>query len=148
MTEWQIALEIVLVGLLATMLFYMMRLERALSIVRRDRTELERLLNDFNESTQHAENGVVELRKVADGIGKETNRQCEVARLLQGDLTQLIERGNAVANRLDDLVRQDARPELYSSQRSVADPVVVDRDTSRVRSQAERDLLRALRVPR
>ncbi len=138
MAGMQMVLEIALVGLLAATLFHALRLERALGVVKRDRAELEALVRSFNDSTRQAESGIEKLRSAADGAGRHISRQIEAASALKDDLVQLIERGERQADRMDAPPRRTPVPE----------PEVAEAAGPRMRSQAERDLLRALRVTR
>ena len=129
-------LEIVLIGLLAITLFHALRLERALGILKRDKADLENLVAGFNASTQQAEAGVTKLRAAAEGAGRQLARQIEAARLLHSDLEFILGRAEQSADRLDQAIRttrsREAAPEI---------------DTGpRLRSQAERDLLKALKL--
>jgi chromosome segregation ATPase len=135
-TQW--LLEIALIGLLAATLFHALRLERALGVVRRDRAELETLVRSFNDSTRQAESGVEKLRSAADGVGRHISRQIEAATALKDDLGHLVERGERLADQMDAPARRAPTPEPETA--ALAGP--------RMRSQAERDLLRALRVTR
>ena len=148
-----------LVGVLAATVCHAVRLERALGVLKRDRATLEALVAGFNASTQQAENGIERLRATADGAGRQIARQAEAAIALKDDLVFLMERGERLADRMDSLVRsarplvadgggshavQMARP-MHDDQRGreMASPA-----EPRVRSQAERDLLKALRMAR
>lgn len=155
--EW--LLETALLVLLAATLFHAMRLERALGVLKRDRAALEELVASFNSSTRAAEQGVERLRAAAEGAGRQVQRQAEVAAGLKDDLLFLTERGERLADRLDLLVRA-ARPlaqeppaepaprgpERLNPERRHSDEP--DPAGPRLRSQAERDLLRALRTAR
>ena len=141
--QW--VLEVALIGLLGATLFHALRLERALGVIKRDRRDLEDLVRSFNDSTRQAENGIERLRGAAEGAGRHIARQTELAGNLKDDLAQLIDRGESLADRLDSLVRAGREPELP---RRPAPPEQAAPDGTRVRSQAERDLLRALRVAR
>jgi hypothetical protein len=142
--EW--ILELALVALLAATLFHAMRLERALGVLKRDRVQLQELIAGFNASTRQAETGIERLRATADGAGQQIAHQVDAALSLKDDLTLLIDRGDRLADRLDVLVRA-GRPLANATPRLT---VVSDSDTAepRVRSQAERDLLKALRMAR
>ena len=142
--EW--ILEIVLMALLAATLFHAVRLERALGVLKRDRAALQELITGFNASTRQAELGIERLRGVAEGAGQQLARQIDAAVALKDDLAVLIERGGRLADRMDVLIRT-ARPLATEPQRLT---VVAEQDASepRVRSQAERDLLKALRLAR
>lgn len=138
--EW--FLELGLTGLLIATLFHALRLERALGVLKRDRSALESLVAGFNASTSQAETSVGRLRQAADGVGREIAMQVDVATTLKDDLVLLTERGERLANQLEALVRA-ARPLASPPAMAAAgDP------EPRVRSQAERDLLHALRMAR
>ena len=142
--EW--ILELALVALLAATLFHAVRLERALGVLKRDRVELQELIISFNTSTRQAELGIERLHSAADGVGQQIARQVDAAQSLKDDLTLLTDRGDRLADRLDALVRA-GRPLASAPPRLT---VVEGGETAepRVRSQAERDLLQALRMAR
>ena len=131
--EW--TLEIVLMVLLAATLFQAIRLERALGVLKRDRASLEALVAGFNISTNQAENGIQRLRAAADGTGRQIETQLTKSASLKDDLVFLTERGDRLADRLDALVR-------------AARPLAPERAGPREGSQAERELLQALRMAR
>jgi hypothetical protein len=159
--EWM--LDILLVVLLAATLFHAVRLERALGTLKRDRAALEALVETFNASTRAAESGIERLRVATDGAGRHIQRQIETATTLKDDLTFLVQRGEGLADRLDELVRA-TRPALASAdqvdthgsyrpqfERAATRPQperAALPEEPRVRSQAERDLLKALRMAR
>ena len=170
----QSILDISLIGLLAATLYYAARLERALGVLKRDRSALEQLVRGFNASTHQAEAGVERLRDAVDGAGRQIARQIDAAAGLKADLAFLNERGEQLANRLDGLVRA-GRPLAVEAPRRVepeyghqqareyvfehahggdamaeAPPArqTETADEPRLRSQAERDLMKALRIAR
>ena len=160
MSSMQWLLEVLLVGLLAATLFHALRLEKALGVLRRDRAALEELVAGFNDSTRQAEGGIDRLRTVADGAGRQIARHVDQAKALKNDLVFLTERGEKLADQLDNLVRQ-ARPPAEPTpmlQRSLGRPAPTlhavpeeapsGEGDGRVRSQAEKELLRALRMAR
>jgi len=171
--EW--LLETVLLVLLAATLFHAMRLERALGVLKRDRAALEDLVDGFNSSTRAAEQGIERLRAAAEGAGRQVQRQVETASGLKEDLLFLTERGERLADRLDLMVRaarpaapaEPSEPTLRATDRlpveetdlpaapspaSAVEPPSVFAARAAggagLRSQAERDLLRALRMAR
>jgi len=140
--QW--VLELALVALLAATLFHAVRLERALGVLKRDRVQLQELIAGFNESTRQAERGIDRLRAATDGAGIQIARQTDAALSLKDDLVLLIERGNRLADRLQQVVRV-GRPLAAEAPRLT---VVSNTDGAehRVRSQAERDLMKALKM--
>ncbi len=142
--EW--LLEIALVILLAATLFHAVRLERALGVLKRDRVELQELVTSFNASTRQAEIGIERLRGAAEGAGQQIAQQVDAALELKADLTLLIERGNRLADKMGTLVHA-ARPIANAAPRLT---VVSESEEAvpHLHSQAERDLLKALRIAR
>ncbi|HEY4041702.1 MAG TPA: DUF6468 domain-containing protein [Rhodopila sp.] len=159
--EW--TLEIVLVILLGATLLQAIRLERALGVLKRDRASFESLVVGFDASTHQAENGIEQLRAVAEGTGRQIESQLSKSLSLKEDLTFLTERGNRLADRLDTLVRA-ARPlapdrdvpvqRRDAPARETQAPVAAARAKQPETaipsgaSQVERDLLQALRMAR
>ena len=138
--EW--ALEIILVVLLGATLFQAVRLERALSVLKRDRTSLESLVMGFNASTHQAESGIQHLRAAADSAGRQIQSQLTQSVALKDDLSFLTERGERLADRLDILVRA-ARPIAGDRPANAMQP-----DAPKSISQVEKNLLQALRLAR
>ena len=147
--EW--LLEIVLVLMLATTIFHAFRLERALGVLKRDRAALEILVSGFNQSTRAAEQGIERLHEAADGAGRQVDRQITAANRLKDDLQFLNDRGERVADRLEAQLRT-ARPldtpRVPMAVESIPAPVEEAAPPARLQSQAERDLMKALRLAR
>ena len=140
--EW--LLDIVVVALLGVTLFHAVRLERALGVVRRDRAALTEMVQGFDASTRQAESGIDRLRGLADGAGRQIAKEVQTATSLRDDLAFLIERGERLADRMDELIRAGRAVEAPR----VPEPVAAAEAGPKVRSQAERDLLAALRGAR
>jgi len=133
--EWLLQLTVVV--LLAVTMPFAIRLERELRAVRRERGALEGSAAGLSEATRMAEAASVRLRAAAESAGRQVAEKLAAAEPLRDDLRYLVERAESVADRLDGLVRA-ARPALAETAAAAAPPVA--------RSQAERDLLRALRL--
>jgi hypothetical protein len=130
-------LQLSLIVLLIATLFYTIRLERAISILKRDKIRLEHLSANFTASTQQAEAGLLRLRTAADGTGRQIAQQIDSARTVQRDLEFLISRGERMADRIDAHIRTHAA-DIVSQKQEVPQ--------TRLRSQAEKDLLKALKL--
>ncbi|MGH7101472.1 MAG: DUF6468 domain-containing protein [Acetobacteraceae bacterium] len=135
-TEW--LLEVGLIGLLAATLFHALRLERALGVLKRDRSELEALIKEFNESTREADAGIARLSTTAESTGRELARQTAAAGEVKDDLIFLTERAERMADRIGSAI----------SAGRAAEPARHAPPPPRAESEAERDLLRALRMGR
>ncbi len=136
-------LEVVLVGLLTITLVHAIRLERALNTLRQDRTALGEAIAGFDSSTRQAEAGINKLQSATADTAHLLGQRLEQATTLREDLQFLIGRGESIADRLDGLVRTSrtaiANPPAQPLPTAASDPM------PKVRSQAERDLLLALR---
>ncbi len=147
--EW--LLESALIALLAATIFHTFRLERALGVLKRDRTSLEALVTDFNASTKAAEQGIERLHSAADGAGRQIERQIQGAARLRDDLQFLIDRGELVAEKLEVGLRESRdRPPVRDIEKVPMTAVFAPPDATlpRPQSQAERDLIKALRLAR
>jgi hypothetical protein len=161
--EW--ILDTLLVVLLSATLFHAVRLERALGVLKRDRAALQELVAAFDASTRAAETGIERLHAATEGPGRQIQKLIDGGTTLKEELTFLVQRGEGLADRLDDGLRA-ARPALAVADTAIARspyaappepeprrrPAMMEaapREAEpKVRSQAERDLLKALRMVR
>ncbi len=131
-------IDIVVAGLLVAMIGYAISLNRRLALLRQDRDELERLAAEFAGATARADDGVRQLKRSAEDLGKKIDERIQKAESLRDDLVFLIERGDTVADRLESTLRA-ARKEVPAAEAATgeggADPV---------RSEAELELFKAL----
>ncbi len=135
--EWLAQLAVV--ALLAGTIPVALRLERALRAVRRDRAELEGCAATLDAAARGAEAASFRLRRDAEESCKRMEDGTAAAEPLRDDLRYLLQRAEAVADRLDGLVRaaRTAAPQA-------AAPVAVVPRAAAAESRAERDLLLAL----
>lgn len=143
MESLQWLLELCLVGLLGTTLFYALRLERALGVLKRDRTSLEAVFGELNANFREAGTGIERLRTAADAAGQQVARQIDAGKMVHGDLAHLVERAERAADRLEQRVRAARVPVEPPRFDPIEEPGGL-----KLRSQAERDLLKALRLAR
>jgi hypothetical protein len=170
-----LALDGLLVVLLAATIAFALQLNRRLAAVRADQGEFARLAASFAEAAARAEDSVARL-KVAAGAGQD---EIERADRLADDLRHLLERGSTLADRLETAVatardaapvlRRSGKPALRSTLASAPGPVPAgatvaatsaesaiaaaagrveaasNEGTGHPRSRAERELLAALR---
>lgn len=136
--EW--SLQCVVILLLAAALPLVLKLERTLAAVRRDRAALDGSAGNLTEATRLAEAASIRLRAAAEGGGRQLSERLAAAEPLRDDLRYLVERAETMADRLEAAVRA-ARP-------LAQEPSGEDAPGESGRSQAERSLLRALRMGR
>jgi len=148
--------DITVALLLVATIGYAAVLNRRLAVLREDRAKLEELIQGLNVASVNAQTGIAGLRKATEEVGRDLEKELAASRSLRDDLHYLIERGGAVADRLEGSVRarRDEAPritEVAATPRAGASGKVAQlragTDAQEAPSQisrAERELLRAL----
>jgi hypothetical protein len=135
--------------LLGAAIPFAIRLERALREIRKDRAAMETSAQGLSEAAGAAESAILRLRATAELAGRQVQERVSTAEPLRDDLRFLIERAETLADRLESLVRAGRPmaghepPPAPAATRPTREP---PSDAGPLRSQAERDLLRALSI--
>jgi len=147
---YSLIVDVLVAVLLVVTIGYAIVLNQRLGRLRRDKAQLERLAASFGESTARAEESIQKLKKTAELLQERIDK----AQALRDDLSFLIDRGGQAADSLEDLVRvtretvsvkpRVGRLAAEPPQRPTAAPAKPEDDDGR--SQAERELLRAIRA--
>lgn len=114
-----IILDILVISLLVPTIIFAVILNNRLSILRKNREELVRLVAAFNDATVRAESGIPRLRKASEDASKALQEKVERAQILRDDLAFMIERADTSAGRLETSVKQ-ARGEIKSTRAPAA----------------------------
>ncbi|EHH68212.1 DUF6468 domain-containing protein [Gluconobacter morbifer] len=161
MDRFQLSLEIALSVLLLVTIFYSLYLGRALSVLRRDRHQLDALIASLQSSSTQAKAGIDHLRQTTEIVGRALSKTVESGQTLKRDLVVLCERSETLAQQLETLLPLGRVP----AQSAVADtpePAPSSRDDmfravkrfrqeegrvtkSSSKGAAEREFIRALR---
>lgn len=137
MSSWQWVLELVLIALLGATLFYALRLERSIGVLRRDRVGLGDVLAAIRTALDDAQAGIESLRTMADGTGRALTQEIEAARQAQQDLQFSLDRLESVAAKVEKVIKSGRA--IAAEDAPAAAPAY---------SKAERDLLKVLRLTR
>jgi hypothetical protein len=162
---YSLIVDVIVLGLLVVMIPYIVRLNGRLGMLRRDKAQLEKLAATFTESTRRADESLGGLRTSAENM----QRKLDSAQALHDDLAFLLERGEKTADRLEDMIRlsrPDAPPApdtaeavapssgqtvpaspIATAKRAplTASPQPSENGENSLRSEAERELLKAIR---
>jgi hypothetical protein len=106
--------DLIVAVLLVATIGYATVLNRRLAVLRGDRAQLETLIEGLTVATQRAEGGVAGLRAAAEDTGRQLEKRIEQAQGLRDDITYMLERGTAVADRLETTIRarrEEPKPE-------------------------------------
>ncbi len=82
-------------------MIYAVRLTRAVNAIHRGKAELAWLFTRFEKSINKAESLLENLKRAAIEAQEQHEQSKEKAKLLQSDLTYLIEKGNSLADQLE-----------------------------------------------
>ncbi|HXQ51254.1 MAG TPA: DUF6468 domain-containing protein [Stellaceae bacterium] len=148
---------VVAVLLIAT-IAYAAVLNRRLSVLRGDRAKLDELIQGLTVAAHRAEGGIAGLKGAAEDVGRGLEKKIEQARGLRDDLHYMLERGGAIADRLEGTIRarrdegktdpaeRKREPKLDPAPRAEPRVVAASPEAPRTQapSRAERELLRAL----
>jgi hypothetical protein len=106
--------DVIVAVLLVATIGYATVLNRRLAVLRGDRAQLESLVQGLTVATQRAESGVAGLRAAAEDTGRQLEKRIEQAQGLRDDITYMLERGGALADRLETTIRarrEEPKPE-------------------------------------
>jgi len=161
MDRFQLWIEIALSVLLLVTIFYSLYLGRALSILRRDRGQLDALIASLQSSSAQAQSGIDHLRQTTELVGRALGKTVESGKSLKRDLAMLCDRSETLAQQLESLlpagrvatasVKASPRPEERPEETTFRSALRLKPDEIRTmkpsgsKSAAERELLRALR---
>lgn len=98
---WPLLADAIIAVLLVATIVYAAILERKLSALRAAKQEMASLITRFGESTRRAESGLAEIRQTAEETGRTLQQAVDKGNSLADDLVFLVERGDAVAGRLE-----------------------------------------------
>ena len=139
--NFTLILDVVLIAFLAVTIGYAVVLNRKLTALRRNKTELQQLAATFTQATLKAEDSIGRVMTGSEALQERVNK----AQGLHDDLAFLIDRANSAADRLEGAVRS-ARPKAPPGPTPAAASRASDfEDGIEPRSEAERELLKAIR---
>lgn len=171
MQYYTLVLDVIIAFLLVATIVYAGMLNKRLNALRKNRDDMAKLIVQFNEATVRADTSIPKLRKAAEDAGSALQDRVEKAQALRDDLAFMIERADAMADRLEGAVRA-GRNEMKAAPaagpaasapttappRTAPPPLAAARPGLRAeppeagdddeRSEAERELLRALQSVR
>lgn len=159
---YSLILDLLVAALLAVTIGFAVVLNKRLGKLRQDKKSLEKLAVTFGESTLRAEEGVETLKQTTEIL----QERLEKSQALKDDLAFLIERGDRTADNLENLIRATrdsapggpgARPEPDAPAAGKENPSPLTAmlneagdeadfgDDGEIKSEAERELLKAIR---
>jgi hypothetical protein len=130
----ELALNILVSVLLVITILFCIRLSRRISTFNSSKVELAKFIEEFNKSIAKAESNINGLKAMGAEVDENLKSQIKKARFLANDLSFLAEKGESVANNLDDkiLISRDIYKKIIteSSREGVTPKVKADSQSS------------------
>ena len=128
-------------GLLAATIVYCFLLHRRLAALRDAQADMAELITQFNAAADRAKSGVDVLKQATTVAGRDLEAELRKVRAMTDELAIMAESGERLAERLERGI-DAARERSTSARLGEVNP------TDRARSDAERELMQALRQAR
>jgi hypothetical protein len=154
-------LNILILAALGVAIFYCVRLSKQLNQVRAERKAFETLIQSLNFASARAEGSIQSFKEVATGNGDILQDKINKARAMVDELEIMIQAGDSLADRLQNLAEKSRRvsgaiaPEsnlgrgapVDSSQQETRQPEVQSKPlAAEPRTRAEKELLDAIKA--
>lgn len=152
MHSLEFIINLVIIALLIPTIIYAYRLNKNLTILRQNQSSLSKLIQSLNEATFKAENSIPKLKSATQSTSGELKEVVDSAKTLKDDLTFINERADNLADRLENVIHNGRKIKETAAPAATETPrtQVADRETeeliSSARSEAEMELLKALRA--
>ena len=152
--------NITMAGLLLATLIYCLKLNKRIKVLQDSKSELARIVREFDASTQRATQNINEIHAATIRISDNIQHKIDKANYLADDLEMMIERGNKMAGKVDTTPVRPARTEAAAvpaaptrsladimparSQEAPVSAVEEGRRPLRSRSRAEQELMKLM----
>lgn len=149
MDSFELIINLTIIGLLIPTIIYAYKLNKNLSLLRKNQSSLSQLIASLNEATFKAENSIPKLKSVTEHSSEGLKEVIDSAKSLKDDLSFINERADNLADRLENVIHdsrglkpsgQTQAPNAAPFKGAMAEPDIEDS-----RSLAEMELLKALR---
>ena len=90
---------------LGVMIFYAIQLNKKLKILHLNKKDVEQAIDKFDQAVQKTEKGIYHLKNLAETTEKNLAQAIQQAQILKDELSFMNEKGEKIANMLDDKIR-------------------------------------------
>lgn len=144
MYSLELIINLIIITLLIPTIIYAYRLNHSLKILRENQNSLAQLVNALNEATFKAENSIPKLKSVTEHSSEGLKEVVDCAKELKDDLLFINERADNLADRLENAI-STSRTEVKSEKEKASSATINEPELPNNRSEAELELLKALR---
>jgi len=155
-------MNLLMAGLLLATMIYCWRLNTRIQVLQDSKSELARIIREFDETTEKATQNIAEIHKAASRISDNMQHKIDKANYLANDLEYMIEKGNKIIGKTESEPTRPrtTTPEAVASMARNSPPSSASTDTAspaeamgtaggmrrplRMRSRAEQELMNTL----
>lgn len=105
----KILIDSVMILLLGATIFYCFLVNKRIRVLQDSKEEFAKLIQQFDQTTQKAQESIDDLQKMSAKVTDSLNERLDKANFLADDLAFMIEKGNKVADKVDDTLPRTAR---------------------------------------
>ena len=140
-------MNLMMAGLLITTIVYCLRLNARIKILQDSKSELARIIREFDESTQRATESIAEIHTATARLSDNIQHKIDKANFIANDLEYMIEKGNKLTGKADSTPIRPARTPAADMGKAVMEDLpdaAAPKRAPRTRSRAEEELLSML----
>ncbi len=131
---FSLILDVLILIALGATVFYSINLSKQFNKLQADKKAFENLIRSLNLASSRSESVIKSLKDIALGGSEDLQEKIGRARGMSDELEIMIQAGDSLANRLEDLASQ--RPQTNKTQINESD----------LKTKAEQDLLAAIKA--
>lgn len=139
-------LDVVMIVLLTATIFYAFHLNKQLTALRDNRTEMQRFLQDFNISIVKSEDQVKQLSQLASLGQTKLQEVIEKGDVLKDELVFLVERGNNIADQLESELGEYRKINKKKKTLARKDDLIIEAHEHHLESEVEKELYKVLQT--
>ena len=126
MIDYRLVLDLIIALLLGTTITYAVILNRRLSGFRKQKQDMEAFIALFDEATERADSSLHRLKAMAEQTGGDLQGNVDKASALFDELSFMVDRGNAIADRLEQTA--SSANKATKAQREVGIETIADEE--------------------
>ena len=146
-------MNVLMAGLLLATLIYCLKLNKRIKVLQDSKSELARIIREFDDSTQRATQNINEIHAATMRISDNIQHKIDKANFLANDLEMLVQRGNKITGKTEappmrpapstqpTRTMADIMPGRTAEPGKVAETTTGTTRPLRMRSRAEQELL-------
>ncbi len=105
----KLLIDFLMIGMLGATIYFCFKVNRRIRVLQDSREEFAKLIAQFDVTTKKAQESIEDLQRVSSRVTDSLNERLDKANFLADDLAFMIEKGNKVADKVDNNAPREAR---------------------------------------